>query len=71
MRFSGRYVFRGKQKKKMESSFLSPEQVASEMNELAKCYDTDLSNADLQETRKILGTTSLSDELSEMREENR
>jgi len=66
------YVFQGKEKKTMKINYLTHEQLAHEMNELLKHYKTDMSNADLDKTRKILRkTTSLNDELSEMREENR
>lgn len=66
------YVFQGKEKKSMKIDFLTHEQLVLEMNELLKHYKTDMSNADLDKTRKILRRkTSLNDELSEMREENR
>ena len=67
------YVFQGKAKKDMKINYLTHEQVVHEMNEILKYYNTDVSKADLDKTRKILSKTktSLNDELSEMREENR
>ncbi len=51
--------------------FIKPEQIAKEMDELAKYYGTTLSNADLDKTRKILSKVSpLNIELVNMRDEN-
>lgn len=51
--------------------FLKPEQLRKEMNDLLKYYGTDISSADLKETRRILSRVSpLNKELVDMREEN-
>lgn len=68
---SGKFAFQGEKNKMKQHNFLTPEEVATEMANLVKHYGTNLSNANLDETRKILANVSLSDELSEMREENR
>ena len=61
-----------KKEKDIKIAFISPKQMSSDMDELVKHYDTNISDSDLQETRKILSkTSSLNEELSNMREENR
>jgi hypothetical protein len=53
--------------------FIDPSQIAKEMDELMKYYNTDKSKADLNKTRKILSSgkvSSFSKEIEDMREEN-
>ena len=71
MEDSGMSVFQ-KKEKDIKIPFVSPKQMSSDMDELVKHYDTNISNSNLQETRKVLiKTSSLNEELSNMREENR
>lgn len=52
--------------------FIDPKQISEEMDELRKHYGTDVSNADLDKTKRILSkVSSLNDELVNMRDENR
>jgi hypothetical protein len=60
-----------KEKENIQLEFVNREEIAEEMDSLLKHYKTDLSKADLEETRKIFHKiSSLSDELAEMRDEN-
>lgn len=52
------------------SKFISPDQITSEMEKIARYYGTDLANANDSETKRILNeVSSLNDELVGMREE--
>lgn len=64
---------KGDKERIKKPDFLEPSKIAKEMNELMKYYNTDASNADMKETRKILTSSkvsSLNKELIDIREED-
>ena len=57
---------------KLDLDFLSKEQIADEISDLLNHYEADKSQADLNNTRRILKRFGdVTDELAAMREENR
>lgn len=61
-----------KERIKVGLKFMTPEQVAAEMDKLAEYFKVDKSQANLEETRRLLSKgKSLTDELISMRDEER
>ena len=65
-------LLRKDEKSKVDLGFVSREQINAEMDALLKHYGADKSQADLDNTRKILKRFgNVTDELAAMRDDNR